>query len=344
MTERDVGQSRPGEPRRQGADGVHVQPEKQVGSGGQRDGEQGHRERGPEPCAHQDDAGDRDRDGQGRPGRCADPGRDRPPCQDQRLLGMHVHAERRGHLLERDDDGNAEGESLDHRDRHVADEPAQAGVRQPDQDETGHQADHQHAVGAVRRDDRHQDDGHRPRGAADLEVAATEHGCDRAGDDRRDQAGARAHPGADAEAEGERERDQADHQTREQVLARAPSRGRPLGTAGQEIGVQRVLGDRVQLRLEVGLCGCQRGEDATSGEKQVAYLGHADRVDDLAVAPLELTSAVRRSTASCWERLLGSIAICWSSSCTAWSRSLSSSRIRIRAGWPRVRRRSALAW
>ena len=73
-------------------------------------------------------------------------------------------------------------------------------------------------------------------------------------------------------------------------------------------------------------------------------LGDVDRVHDRAVfAALSHEPGVRRRIESCWDKLLGSMSIASRSSWTAWSRSLRSSRMRIRAGWPSVRKNSAFA-
>src|SRR5437773_8731335 len=52
----------------------------------------------------------------------------------------------------------------------------------------------------------------------------------------------------------------------------------------------------------------------------------------------------RRSTASCWDRLDGSMSISASRSRTGFGPSWSSSRTRMRTGWPSIRKNSALAW
>src|SRR5437867_4413092 len=52
----------------------------------------------------------------------------------------------------------------------------------------------------------------------------------------------------------------------------------------------------------------------------------------------------RRSTASCLERLDGSMSISASRSRTGRGPSWSSSRTRMRTGWPSIRKNSALAW
>jgi hypothetical protein len=51
----------------------------------------------------------------------------------------------------------------------------------------------------------------------------------------------------------------------------------------------------------------------------------------------------RRSTANCWDRCAGSMPTCGSISPTVWSRWLSSSSTRIRAGWPSLLRNSAFS-
>ncbi len=69
------------------------------------------------------------------------PGTDGASGQDEHLLGVRRHAERGGQLLQADDRRDADGEPLHDRDRDVADEPAGAGVAEPDQDEPGQQTD-----------------------------------------------------------------------------------------------------------------------------------------------------------------------------------------------------------
>ncbi len=149
------------------------------------------------------------------------PAADRVVGERGHLLAVGLHAERSGELLEPDDHRDAHGEPLDDRDRDVADDAARPGVPEADQDESGQQPDDEHAVGTVDGDDRDQHDGHRAGGSAHLDPAAAEDGRDGAGDDGRDQATAGAHAGADPEPEGERQRDQADHQARGQVTGRA---------------------------------------------------------------------------------------------------------------------------
>ena len=89
---------------------------------------------------------------------------------------MAGDAEGGGHLLQPDDDGDADGEPLDDRERDVAHRAPGAGDGEPEQDDPGHQPDDEDPLAAVRRDDRHQDHGHRPGRAAHLEVAAAEDG------------------------------------------------------------------------------------------------------------------------------------------------------------------------
>jgi len=104
------------------------------------------------------------------------------------------------------------------------------------------------------------------------------------------------------------------------------------------------LGGGRQLGLELTARRDDPRQDVPGGQEQVA---HAATLTEYTTSPpwrCETTIDVRRRTASCWERLLGSMAIFSSSSCTAWSRSESSSRMRIRAGCPRVLKNSAFAW
>src|SRR4029450_8885087 len=57
-----------------------------------------------------------------------------------------------------------------------------------------------------------------------------------------------------------------------------------------------------------------------------------------------VTRPARRSTASCWDRFVGSIPTSGTISATEWSRWLSNSSTRIRAGWPNVLKNSAFNW
>ena len=63
---------------------------------------------GPDPCPDQDDARSRPRSRRGRPRGVGGPGLDGAPGQRQHLLGVDVHAEGSGQLLQRDDRRDAE--------------------------------------------------------------------------------------------------------------------------------------------------------------------------------------------------------------------------------------------
>ena len=68
----------------------------------------------------QPDAAENDRDDgcghqHGLPVRAGQPLSNRADCDADYLLTVGFNAERRRHLLQRDDDGDAEGEALDHR-------------------------------------------------------------------------------------------------------------------------------------------------------------------------------------------------------------------------------------
>ena len=161
-------------------------------------------------------------------------------------------------------DADADGEALDDRDRHVADEPAGAGVPEPDQDQPGEQPDHQHPVGAVRRDDRHQDHGHRAGRAADLDPAAAEHRGQGAGHDRGDQPGGGAHARAHAEAEGQRQSHQPDHHPGGQVSPGAHVRPVRAAAAGSRT---------IRARRRPGRLGTGRSALATLTRSPAGQLG-----------------------------------------------------------------------
>ncbi len=125
-------------------------------------------------------------------------------------------------LLQEDDAGDAEGEPLDHRpgdDRDDLPQPQQTGHGHDQSREQGDGGDRPDPVG---RDDRHEHHDHRAGRAGDLHVRAAEHGCEQAGDDRGDQSLLGGEPGADAEAERERQGDDAHGHARDEVLPPGP--------------------------------------------------------------------------------------------------------------------------
>ena len=136
-----------------------------------------------------------------------------------------------GHLLQEDDDRDAEREAFDDRprnERHSAPEARSAGDQH---DDPGEHAHHGHRGHAVRGHDRGEHDDHRAGRPRHLDVRPAEHRSDDAGDDRRDQPGRCARTGGDAESEGERQRDDSDGEPRQQVPA--PRRGRSIGSPGR---------------------------------------------------------------------------------------------------------------
>jgi len=139
-----------------------------------------------------------------------------------------------GELLESDHHGDAGGEPLDHRHRQVLDHPTEPQVGHRDQRHSGQHADHEHTRGPVLVDDRDQDDRHRPGRPGDLEVGSAEDRGHRAGHHGGGDAGRRAHPGGDTEAEGERQRDDGDGQTRDQVAPGVAAYRLPIGARRQE--------------------------------------------------------------------------------------------------------------
>ena len=120
-----------------------------------------------------------------------------------------MRAEEGRHLLEADDGRDAQGEAFDHWDGDVADEAPCAEPREADEDQSSEDAHDEHAARSMGRDDRHEHDGHGARRAAHLHAATTEDSGKRAGHDRGDESGRRAHTGTDSEAEREGQRDEA---------------------------------------------------------------------------------------------------------------------------------------
>ena len=95
-----------------------------------------------------------------------------------------VMPERGGHLFEEDDHGDADGESLDDRPRHVGHHPAEAGHPGHQHQDPGDETDRRDRPGPEPGDDGQEDHGHRPGRSGHLEVRAPEHSGDQSGDDR----------------------------------------------------------------------------------------------------------------------------------------------------------------
>jgi hypothetical protein len=201
---------------------------------GGHDREERERHRGPPPRAQQHDPGDHERHRDRHRTRVAREVRDRVPRRLPHPLPLAGHAECRGRLLERDDDGDARRETLDDGGGHIAGVPADPGQREHHEHDPREQADREHPARAVTVHDRDEDDGHGPRGPRHLEVAAAEDGGDRARDDGGRQAGLRAQPGADPEGQRERQGHHRDREPGDQVAARAAAGRSPVGGRGQQ--------------------------------------------------------------------------------------------------------------
>ena len=203
--------------------------------GRQADGQERERDARPDARPDEHDRRDAERDRDRAGGRIADEGRDGVERHAPHVLvARGAHAERHGHLLERDDDRDPRGEPLDDGHRQVAHEPPEPGDREDDEDQAGHRADHQDALGAEARDHRQQDDGHRPGRSGDLEVRPAEDRGDGARDDRGGQPGLRAETRGDAEGERERQRDDRDGDAGDEVAAGRAARVRPVRAARQQ--------------------------------------------------------------------------------------------------------------
>ena len=132
------------------------------------------------------------------------------------------------HLLQEDDDRDAEGEALDHRPGDERDRAPQ--LEQPrDQDEDPGEDAHDHdGAGAVRGDDRHEHHDHGAGRPRHLDVGPAEDGRDDPGDDRGDETHLGREAGADAEAEGERQGDDPHGESGEEIPR--PACGAPAGS------------------------------------------------------------------------------------------------------------------
>ncbi len=198
------------------------------------DGEEGDGHGGPEPGEHEDGHRDADAQGDRRDEGCAHPVTDGREGRDGDVVVTGGEAEGGGDLLEGDERGDAEGEALDDGEGDEAHRASGAGQSHADEQDAGHQPHDEHAVGAVGRDDRHEDDRHRPGGAGDLDVAAPEERGDDAGDDRGDEAGRRAEPRGDAEGQGEGEGDDPDRHPGDEVTTRGAQHGAQVAAPGPD--------------------------------------------------------------------------------------------------------------
>ena len=134
-------------------------------------------------------------------------------------------AQRRGHLLQEDDHGDADREAFDDGPRDVGEIATDAGERGREDEHACEEAHHQHGVRAVARDDRDEHHGHRAGRPRHLHARSTEHGGDDAGDDRGDESRLRTQTGRDPEREREGQRDDADGEPGNEIVLDV--RGKP---------------------------------------------------------------------------------------------------------------------
>ncbi len=145
-----------------------------------------------------------------------------------------LDAEGGGHLLQEDDHGDAEGEALDDRPRHVgevATEPEHPGG---EDHHPGQHADDHDGVGAVPGDERDEHHGHGPGRPGDLYVRAPQEAGHQAGHDRGGQPGGRAEPGGDAEGQRQGQGDDGDGQAGDDVVLPGSGEAPVVGPPGQE--------------------------------------------------------------------------------------------------------------
>ena len=202
--------------------------------------------------------------------------------RSQIIRGRHER-----HLLEEDDRGDADGEAFDHRPGDEGHRPAEPQQSGHDDDESGDEGDGDDGLGAVAGDDRHEDDGHGTGGTGDLQVGSAEDRGEEARDDRGDRPLFGRQPGADAEAQSQRQGDDADSGAGEEVL-------RP-GAAGLT-----VVGDRRQQRSGAAQRRCRAHAVSAPGifSSERASASRCSSSSSIASSRLLATassSAVRRS-------------------------------------------------
>ncbi len=166
----DAGPGRHRQPRRDMADPRSVQPRQLAKPGGDDDGRQ-RRGKPPVQPAHGDHHHRDEYDQAERRPSMSVPARHRPQ-RDRGGVGPVGlgHPERGRHLLQEDQQRDADPEALDDRPRQDPGVAAQAHATDDHQQDTGQQRDQRHATGPDRRHQRDQHDGHRARRTADLYV------------------------------------------------------------------------------------------------------------------------------------------------------------------------------
>ena len=130
--------------------------------------------------------------------------------------------ERGRHLLQEDDHGDPDRESLDHRPRHVREIAAESRERRDHDQCPGHDPHEEHGVAAVASHDRNQHDRHRARRPRNLHVRPAEHGRDQSRNDRSHQAGTSTQAGRDSERQRERQGDDPNGDSGDQIVAPRP--------------------------------------------------------------------------------------------------------------------------
>ena len=143
-------------------------------------------------------------------------------------------AQRRRHLLQKDDHGDADREALHHRPGHVGDGPAQPADPGRQHQDTGHQPHRVDRAGPVPGDHRQQHHGHGPGGSGDLEIGAPEDPRHQAGHDGGGEADRGAQAGGDGEGEGQGQRHHADRDPRHHVAPPGRPEAAVVGPAGEE--------------------------------------------------------------------------------------------------------------
>ena len=145
--------------------------------------------------------------------RLVDRRRDRPHL----LLVPRGHTQHVRNLLEGDDDRDPEGEALDHRPGEVRQQPAQPEHAGEDDDQAGQDRDGRDGAGTVAGHDGQQNHRHRTGRSGHLKVRATEHGGHASSHHGGDEPGRGPHTGGHPERQGERQRDDSDGDTGDQV-------------------------------------------------------------------------------------------------------------------------------
>ncbi len=130
---------------------------------------------------------------------------------------VHAQAEQVPDLSAGDQDGNAVGEADDHRAWKILHRGAHAGDAEKDEQNAGHHGAHEEAVDAVFGDNAGNDYDECAGRPADLRFGAAESGHDESSDDGAIDSGLWGHAGGDGKGHGQRQRDQADGYSRNEV-------------------------------------------------------------------------------------------------------------------------------